>query len=88
VHKLRKAGRSLRGIAEDTGLGLDTVRTVVGKMSGKDRTAKKHRDRLERIDLRAQMATWKRQHRTGDALPKQVDRVIEAGRELIKQTNR
>jgi hypothetical protein len=88
VHKLRKAGRSLRGIAEDTGLGLDTVRTIVDKISGKDRTTKKHRDQVERIDLRPQMATWKRQHRTGDALPKQVDRVIEQGRELIKQTKR
>jgi hypothetical protein len=88
VHKLRRAARSLRGIAEDTGLGLDTVRTIVDKMSGKDRATKKHRDQLERIDLRPRMATWKRQHRAGDALPKQVDRVIEQGRELIKQTKR
>jgi hypothetical protein len=86
VHKLRKAGRSLRGIAEDTSLGLDTVRTIVGKMSGKDRTTKKHRGRLEPIDLRPRMATWKRQQRTGDALPKQVNRAIEEGRELIRQT--
>jgi hypothetical protein len=88
VRKLRKAGRSLRGIAEDTGLSLDTVRTIVGKMSGGDRTTRKHRVRagLERIDLRAQMATWKRQQRTGDALPRQVNRVIEQGRGLIKQT--
>jgi hypothetical protein len=90
VRKLRKAGRSLRGIAEDTSLGLDTVRTIVGKMSGGDRTTRKHRVRagVERIDLRAQMATWKRQQRTGDALPKQVYRVIDEGRELIKQTKR
>jgi hypothetical protein len=72
VRKLRKAGRSLRGIAEDTSLGLDTVRTIVGKMSGRDRTTTKHRIRLERIDDRQRMAHLKRQRRTGNALPKRA----------------
>jgi hypothetical protein len=31
VLELRKAGRSLRGIVDDTNLGLSTVRTIVGK---------------------------------------------------------
>jgi hypothetical protein len=34
VLKLHKAGRSLRGIVEDTNLGLNTVRTIVGKAHG------------------------------------------------------
>jgi hypothetical protein len=85
VRKLRKAGRSLRGIAEDTSLGLDTVRTIVGQMHLKDRTTNKHRQRIERIDLREEMASWKRQRRSGGALPKRVQGVIEAANELVTE---
>ena len=81
-----KAGRSLRGIADDTSLGLDTVRTIVSKMDGNDRTTQKHRDRLERIEIdRQQIAQWKRQRRTGDALPKRVQTALERGRALAKE---
>ena len=85
VQKLRKAGRSLRGIAEDTSLSVDTVRTIVGKMNGNDRTTTKHRQRLERIDERQRLVKWKRQRRTGDALPRRVQRVVEEGRALVKE---
>jgi hypothetical protein len=85
VQKLRKMGRSLRGIAEDTSLGLDTIRTIVGKMSGRDRTARKHRSWLERIDDRQHQAAWKRQRRTGDALPSRAQCIVEEGRALIKE---
>ena len=85
VQKLRKAGRSLRGIAEDTSLSVDTVRTIVGKMNGNDRTTTKHRQRLERIDERQRLVKWKRQRRTGDALPRRVQRVVEGGRALVKE---
>ena len=46
VLKLRKAGRSLRAIVEDTSLGLGTVRTIVEKGNGIDRATMR---RLERI---------------------------------------
>ena len=85
VQKLRKAGRSLRGIAEDTSLSVDTVRTIVGKMNGQDRTTTKHRQRLERIDERQRLVKWKRQRRTGDALPRRVQRVVEEGCALVKE---
>jgi hypothetical protein len=85
VRKLRKAGRSLRHIAEDTSLSVDTVRTIVGKMNGNDRTTTKHRQRLERIDERQRLVKWKRQRRTGDALPRRVQRVVEEGRALVKE---
>ncbi len=42
VLKLHKAGGSLRGIADDTSLGLATVRTIVGQKNGTDRTTVKH----------------------------------------------
>jgi uncharacterized coiled-coil DUF342 family protein len=83
VQRLHKGGKSLRWIAEETNLGLNTVRTIVGKISGVDRTTKKHQARIE-VD-RAQATRWKRQKRTGDALPKQAQRVVEEGRELVKE---
>jgi hypothetical protein len=85
VRELREVGRSLRGIAEDTGLGLDTVRTIVGQMSGRDRTTRKHGKRLERIDDRQRQATLKRQRRTGDALPRRAQQIVEEGQALIKE---
>jgi hypothetical protein len=83
--RLRKRGRSLRGIAEDLTLGLNTVRTIISKGNGTDRATRKHRQRLERVELGQQMAHWKRQRRTGNALPRQVQRVVEEGRALIKE---
>jgi hypothetical protein len=83
VLKLHKAGRSLRGIADDTNLTFATVRTIVGKANGTDRTTQKHRARIE-ID-RYRLARWTRQRRTGDALPKRAQRMIEQGEKLIKE---
>jgi len=86
VRRLRREGRSLRGIVDDTSLGLPTVRTIVGQMNGDDRTTQKHRDRLERIEIdRQQIAEWKRERRTGDALPKRVQAALKQGRELAKE---
>jgi hypothetical protein len=86
VLKLHKQGRSLRGIADDTSLGLNTVRTIIAKKNGSDRTMKKHRQRVERIELdRTRLASQRRQKRTGDALPRQAQRVVEEGQELIKE---
>ena len=47
VRKLRKAGRSLRSIAEEMSLSVRTVRTIVEQKDGRDRTTVKH---LQRID--------------------------------------
>jgi hypothetical protein len=86
VLKLHKQGRSLRGIVDDTSLGLNTVRTIIAKDSGNDRTSKKHRQWVERIELdRARLASQRRQKRTGDALPRQAQRVVEEGGDLIKE---
>ena len=67
VRKLHKAGKSLRWIAEETSLGLNTVRTIVGKVEGTDRTSIKH---LKRIDPdRAAMRAWKSKLQQRNALP-------------------
>lgn len=82
VLKLHKAGRSLRGIADDTELGMQTVRTIVGRNNFSDRTSNKRRkiaiDQHER-------AHWKAQKRTRDALPKRVQAVIETGQALVTE---
>jgi hypothetical protein len=83
VLKLRKLGMSLRGIAEETNLGLATVRTIIDKQHRNDRTAKRHRARIE--PDRQRLARWKRQRRTGDSLPKQAQSVVDDGRALITE---
>jgi hypothetical protein len=96
----RKAGMSLREIAEETELGLNTVRTIIGKANGSDRATRRRWQKahpgevwsertykpLGRIELdRQQALSWKRRKRTGDALPKRAQAVVEAGRELLKE---
>ena len=64
----------MREIAFKTSLGLGTVRTIIGRKNGtKDRVDKHER------------AHWKSQKRTGDALPKQVEHVIETGQAPVRE---
>lgn len=81
VLRLRKAGRSLRAIMEETGLSFQTVRTIVGKAAMTDRTTARWR----RIAIRQEQARWSRQKRDGDALPRRAQKVVEEGRALIKE---
>jgi hypothetical protein len=86
VLRLHKEGMSLRGIAEELTLGFQTVRTIIAQGNGTDRTSRKHRQRAERIEIdQTQVARWKRQRRTGNALPQQAQRVAETGQKLIKE---
>jgi hypothetical protein len=82
VLRLRAAGKSLRAIAEETNLGLQTVRTVVDQHHGCDRTTVK---RLERIQIDSgEERTWKSRKRTRDALPRRISAVQEAIAEVRK----
>ena len=83
VTKLHKTGKSLRWIAEETGLGLRTVRTITGRTNGTDRTSKARRQRIEVDKFRR--TRWKTQKRTGDALPKRVDQFVKSGEALVKE---
>jgi DNA repair exonuclease SbcCD ATPase subunit len=83
VLKLRKAGTSLREIAEETSLGLQTVRTIVGRGTQTDRASAR---RLQRIDPeRAAANAHKARKRTRDALPKQINEVLDQGAALLKE---
>jgi hypothetical protein len=83
VMRLHKAGRSLRWIVEETSLSLRTVRTIIERKLGTDRTTKARREKIE-ID-KFQRARWKSQKRTGDALPKRVNALIETGNALVTE---
>lgn len=83
VRKLRKVGRSLRDIADETSLGLRTVCTIVAKGNGTDRTTVKY---LQRIDPdRAAVLRERSQARAIKALPRAINATLKAGRELLKE---
>jgi hypothetical protein len=83
VRKLRKAGSSLRGIVDETGLTLATVRTIAGSDTGTDRTSIKH---LSRIDPeRARVKVWLAKKRLRDGLPKRLHDLRKRGDKLIKE---
>jgi hypothetical protein len=83
---LRGTGRASRNIAEEMTLGLQTVRTVIGQKSGKDRTTRHHRQQLERIDIdQQQRRKWKRQRQTGNRLPSRINAILKEGKALVKE---
>jgi hypothetical protein len=79
VLKLHKAGCSLRGIVDETSLGLGTVRTIIGQKNRTDRTTRKH---LARVGLHID---WKRQKKTGEGLPARAQQVVETGHALLTE---
>ena len=82
VRKLHRGRMSLRTIADETSLSLQTVRTILGRDAETDRTSIK---RLERIDPdRAEVAAWKARKRTRDALPRRIGETLKEGADLIK----
>jgi hypothetical protein len=83
VLKLRKARKSLRAIAEETGLGLNTVRTIVDQGDQRDRTTLKHLERIRR-DM-GEDRTWQSRKRTRAALPRRINAALEQGATLGKE---
>jgi hypothetical protein len=85
VLAMRKAGKSLRAIVTVTGLGLRTVRTIIGKADGTDRTARRTNE-LRKLELHAaRMATYRARKRTRDALPKRITDLLARGKSLVKR---
>lgn len=83
VRKLRKAGKSFRTVADETGLSLQTVRTIIGRDAGTDRTTAR---RLQKIQPdRAAQNSWQARKRTRDALPRTMAETEKNAGELIKE---
>jgi len=80
---LRKRGTSLRAIADETSLGLSTVRSIIDDAGKATRAWRK---RYERIapDRLAESA-WRSRSRTRAALPRRINESLKAGRDLVKQ---
>lgn len=81
VLKRRKVGQSLRAIAEETGLGVRTVRTIIDKADGVDRATLK---RLAKIapDKFAE-AHERRRNRMRKALPMSIKEMRKRGEALL-----
>jgi len=84
VRKLRKAGKSLRAIAAETGLGLRTVRTIVDKDAGTGRIGKRTNLLRKREIDRLRAAEHRARKRARDQLPKRITETRKRGDELVK----
>ena len=83
VVRRHKRGESLRAIADETSLGLQTVRTVIDQRTDVDRTTRKH---LQRIDPeRERQRAWQAKSRSRKALPKQITAWEKTADELRKE---
>lgn len=79
--KLHKAGQSLRSIAEDVNLSLRTVRTIIDKKDGVDRS------RVARIKLvePSLLAGIMAQRKVRATIPRRVSASKEKMAKLIKE---
>jgi hypothetical protein len=80
---LHKSGKSLRWIADEMNLGLQTVRTVVDKADRVDRTTTSHIERMQ-LDLRTEK-DWRRQEKDMRSLPGRIAAHLESSADLLKQ---
>ena len=84
VRKLRKSGVSLRAIADETGLGLRTVRTIVETGDGTGRSSTRANQLRKREFDRLRAAEYRSRKRGRDELPKRISRTLKQGEILIK----
>jgi hypothetical protein len=83
VHRLHKGGGSLRDIANETNLGLNAVRTIVGRANCTDRTTTRH---IAKVDPeRAKAKAWQSKLQQRNALPKRIHELQKNGVKLLKE---
>jgi hypothetical protein len=81
VRKLRKAGHTLRDIANETNLSLQTIRTILGQKGGVGGMGKT-KNKLRKIELNHhRMNPWRSRNRAGDA---QISAAFKDSKNLIK----
>jgi hypothetical protein len=84
VRKLRYEGRSYRDIVDDTGLSMRTIRTIIARGTGADRTIRRHAE-LQKITIdRAEQTRWRARRRTRDRIPSQLNHWLKATEESVK----
>jgi DNA repair exonuclease SbcCD ATPase subunit len=84
VRRRHKAKESLRKIAMATNLSFATVRTIVGRINGTDRTARRRKE-LKRLEIdRLRAAEFRRRKKARAELPKRITENQKHRNELIK----
>ena len=84
VVKRRKAGSSLRKIAVATSLSVQTVRTIVEKAEGRDRTSKRTNEVRRQAFDRLRAASFRARKKSRNRLPQQIDEQLRTGEALLK----
>lgn len=85
VLRMKKDGKSLRYIATQTNLGLRTVRTIVAKDEGTDRTSMKQK-RARKLEVdRLRLADWRLRARQLRDQGKRGSGLLKEGAELQKR---
>lgn len=85
VLALRKKHISLRRIAEETRLGLSTVRTITDKPTGKGRISKRTNELRRKEFDRSRAAAYRVRYKAREQLPDRIAEVQKAGAALIKE---
>jgi hypothetical protein len=85
IYQSHEEGRSLREIAEDADVGLQTVRTLLGKIDGTDRVSRRLFKYFEAHIDRKEVTAWKAHKRVRDALPKRLHEHSKQTEKLIKE---
>jgi len=83
VLKLRNRKLSLREIADETSLSLNTVRTIIDRNNRTDRSTIK---RLQKLDpMNAAAVSSKARKRTRNALPDRINKLSADGVDVLKE---
>jgi hypothetical protein len=96
VFCLHDEGVSLREIANEVGIGFQTVRTLIGKINGTDRASRKlmgrrafHEVINKRIKIsRKDNASYRARKRVRDAWPKRLDQQRNRSEALLKASTK
>jgi transposase len=85
VVAMRRKGFSIRAIADETTLGVMTVRTIVGRENWTDRASKRRLEKIDYKPIRAELIAARSRKRTRDGLPRAIAETLKAGAELLKE---
>lgn len=86
VRQLHAEGKSLRGIAEDLSLGLQTVHTILGKDVYLDRGSRKILQRIAPDHLREKL--YQRRKTGRKALQRQINTWLKTRTELDREARK
>jgi hypothetical protein len=82
---LKRKGMSIRAIMDETGLGMQTVRTIMGREERTDRTSRKRLERIDGREAKAMAVRTNAMKRSRDTLPKRIEEAQAKAAELLKE---